>query len=97
MIFVDLTDSKRAAAARQHLEQSLSQAVDETPVRDSARGGEAAAPGDVLGAILANASLAAMDIADGNMAPSVAPLLEEVEASTRRAAELYARIRLFDF
>ena len=36
-----------------------------------------------MGAILANASLAAMDIADGGSAPTIAPLLEELEVSTR--------------
>ncbi len=49
-----------------------------------------------MAAILANASLAAMDSADGSSAPAVAPLLEELEASTRRAAQLYGHIRLFD-
>ena len=47
---------------------------------------------DVVSAILTNASLAAMDIADSSGA-GVAPLLEEVEASARRAAVLYGRIR----
>jgi len=96
MIFVDLTNTQRANEARRHLERSLSQAVDEVPARDGARSPGMAAQGDVMGAILANASLAAMDIADGSTAPSVAPLLEELEASTRRAAQLYGRIRLFD-
>lgn len=95
MIFLDLSDSKRADRARQHLERSLSSAVDGGPGRGIARStGPHEAP-DVLGAILANASLAAMDIADGNIAPSVAPLLEELEISTRRAADLYGRIDLF--
>jgi len=92
VIFVDLTDSQRVAAARRHLEQSLTQASS-----DDARPGPRAAGlsprGDLMSAILANASLAAMDIADGNSAPSVAPLLEELEASTRRATMLYSRIR----
>ncbi|MBC8055809.1 MAG: GAF domain-containing protein [Rhizobiales bacterium] len=96
MIFVDLTDSQRATEARQHLEQSLSQAVDAAPERDDPRAAVAGTSGDVMGAILANASLAAMDIADGSAAPTVAPLLEELEASTRRAAQLYSRIKLFD-
>ena len=96
MIFVDLTGSRRASEARRHLEQSLSQAVVEAPGRDGPRSAGLGAPGDVMGAILANASLAAMDIADGSSAPGVAPLLEELEASTRRAAELYGRIGLFD-
>ena len=96
MIFVDLTNTQRATEARRHLERSLSQAVDEAPTRDDPRSAGMAAQGDVMSAILANASLAAMDIADGSTAPSVAPLLEELEASTRRAAQLYGRIRLFD-
>ena len=97
LIVTDLTDSQRADEARKHLEHSLSQAIDQGGVRDEARsGGGLSAPSDVMGAILANASLAAMDIADGSSAPGVAPLLEELEASTRRASELYGRIRMFD-
>ncbi len=105
LIFVDLTDKQRAAEAHRHLEQSLARASDHGPdrdaLRDAARGGPAALPngpgqrGDVLGAILANASLAAMDIADGGSAQGVAPMLEELEASTQRATELFSRMRLF--
>jgi two-component system, chemotaxis family, sensor kinase Cph1 len=47
----------------------------------------------VVAAILTNASLAAMDIAEARGGPPVAPLLEEVEASTRRAATLYGQLR----
>jgi two-component system, chemotaxis family, sensor kinase Cph1 len=61
-----------------------------------ARASERTARGELMRAILANASLAAMDIADGNGSASVAPLLEELEASTKRATELYGRIRSFD-
>ena len=97
MIIVDLTDSQRATEARRHLERSLSQTVDEdSKVLGDPRSAGFPAQGDVMSAILANASLAAMDIADGGSAPSVAPLLEELEASTRRAAQLYGRIRLFE-
>ena len=39
--------------------------------------------------------MAAMDIADGNMGATVAPLLQEVEASTRRATALYGRVKAF--
>jgi len=49
----------------------------------------------LVGAIIANAGLAAMDIVDGGAAPSVAPLLHEVEAATARATALYAQIRSF--
>jgi hypothetical protein len=95
LIFTDLTDSQRAAEARRHLEQSLSEAVADVPARGDARTASVTARGDLMGAILANASLAAMDIADGSSTSSVAPLLEELEASTKRATALYGQIRLF--
>ena len=88
IVLTDLSDSRRADAARRHLEHALQLA---------ARGGLPEAGGlladKVIGAILTNASLAAMDIADSTAGPSVAPLLEEVEASAQRATALYARIR----
>ena len=91
LIFDDLTNSQRADAARQRLEQSLSQAsrMTETPGRNLDE------PDELMGAVLANASLAAMDIADGSATPSVARLLEEIDSSARRATTLYARIRAF--
>ncbi len=90
----DLRDSKRAAAARRHLEESMQLAAhgrgpDERS-DDTARGAD-----EVIGAILTNASLAAMDIADGSIGTPVAALLEELETSTQRAASLYEQIRAF--
>jgi chemotaxis family two-component system sensor kinase Cph1 len=82
VMLADLSDSQRAAAARRQFELSLQ------PVQRDAD--------EVIRAILTNASLAAMDIADGPGGPSVAPLLNEVEASTQRATVLYGRMRLFD-
>lgn len=84
LTLVDLTDRKRTAAARLQLEQALSNALDADGERT---------PDKVIGAIMANASLAAMDIADAVVGPEMAPLLEEVEASARRAAALYTKIR----
>jgi two-component system, chemotaxis family, sensor kinase Cph1 len=82
----DLSDRRRSAAARQHLETTLAA---------TARGPR---PADaVIDAILSNASLAAMDIADGSSGgPPVAPLLQELEASAQRATALYAQIRRFE-
>jgi hypothetical protein len=94
LIFTDLSDSRRAAEARRHLEQSLSQVVQDQSASRTTEAG-VAEPADVIGAILSNASLAAMDIADGNMGATVVPLLEELEASTRRATALYGRVRAF--
>jgi light-regulated signal transduction histidine kinase (bacteriophytochrome) len=91
LIFTDLTGSKRVEAARRQLEDSISRADQRTPA-----GARAAPETDaVIGAILANASVAAMEITDASSGPSVADLLAELEASTRRAAELYSRMRAY--
>lgn len=92
VILLDLSAKRRAAAARRQLEQSLLLA---------ARTAAALEPGHLAGqevdvvisTIVTNASLAAMDIADGAAGAGVAPMLEELDASTRRAALLYQRIR----
>ncbi len=76
----DLTESQRGDAARRELEASL-----EEPLEWSADA--------VVSAIRANASLAAMDIADGHVRLSAANAMVEVEQSTRRATALYDRIR----
>ncbi len=88
IVLTDLSESRRADAARLHLEQALQQAG-----RGGRTEGSDAVIDNVIGAILSNASLAAMDIADSSNGPAVAPLLEEVEASAQRATALYARVR----
>jgi two-component system, chemotaxis family, sensor kinase Cph1 len=94
LILADLTDSKRAEAARRHLEQSLSQAAVST--LDASAEAMGALRGDpVISAIFTNASLAAMDIADSATGPTVAPLLEQLELSAQRAAALYGQIRAY--
>lgn len=92
LIFEDLTNLKRAAEARLRLEQSLSMAG----LGDEAVGRSKATGDRLIAAVLANASLAAMDIAEGSAAPAVASLLGEIDSSTRRAAALYTRIRSFN-
>ncbi len=92
LIFTDLSEAKRTEAARQHLEQSLSlAAITQAGPRPDLR--LPREHDEVIGAILTNASLAAMDIADAAVGPSVAPLLQELEAATERATTLYAQIR----
>jgi chemotaxis family two-component system sensor kinase Cph1 len=91
LIFDDLTHTQRTAAARQRLEQSLAQAS----LARERSGLGAGEPDELIDAVLANASLAAMDIADGSAGPSVAGLLEDIDSSTRRATSLYGRMRTF--
>jgi two-component system, chemotaxis family, sensor kinase Cph1 len=92
VILIDRTESRRAAAALEHLEQSLSRTAQAAPVPGSDLLREHGADA-LISAILANASMAAMDIADSAGVPAVALTLEELENSTQRAAALYARIR----
>ena len=85
LTLVDLREARRADTARLNLESTL---------RIAAQTGSVEAD-EVISAILTNASLAAMNIADARGGPPVAPLLQELETSTRRAAGLYAQIRSF--
>ncbi len=85
LTLVDVSEAQRARAARLRLEQSLSGAAASGPLAPSADA--------VVRALIANASVAAMDISDGASGTAVAPLLEELQAATRRAADLYAQVR----
>lgn len=85
LTLIDLREARRADTARLNLESTL---------RIAAQSGSVEAD-EVISAILTNASLAALDIADARGGPPVAPLLQELETSTRRAAGLYAQIRSF--
>lgn len=79
LLFEDRTEYEHTDSARRKLEQAF--------------GAQARFHGDdVLSAVQASASLAAMDISDGHPNPTGAELLEEVAASTRRATELYRRM-----
>ena len=83
----DLRDLRRTTEARRHLENKLQHA--------GAVHAGAGPIDEVMAAILTNTSLAAMDIADASGGPTVAPLLQELEASAERASALYARFRRF--
>ncbi len=84
----DLSEQQRTLHARRHLEAALAQASE---VPGAERGSD-----EVIGAILTNASLAAMDVAEAAIGPTMAPLLQELEASARRATALYAQMRLIE-
>jgi PAS domain S-box-containing protein len=85
LTLVDVSEAQRARAARLRLEQSLSGAA--------SAGLPAPSADAVVRALVANASVAAMDISDGASGTAVAPLLEELRAATRRATELYGQVR----
>jgi two-component system, chemotaxis family, sensor kinase Cph1 len=91
LIFKDTANEQRAAAARQRLEQSLHKA--ELARRDKGR--HAGPSNEVIEAVLANASLAAMDIVEGCPTPEIEALLKEIDNSTRRATTLFGRLRVF--
>ena len=85
LTLVDVSEARRARVARLRLEEVLSKAASAGP----------SAPSDdaVVRALIANATIAAMDISDGASGTAVAPLLEELQAATWRAAELYRQVR----
>jgi light-regulated signal transduction histidine kinase (bacteriophytochrome) len=97
LIFDDLSDSERAVQAREHLEQSLARASAGTGAGSGPPLGQADEGGadGLLEAVLSNASLAAMDVADGGAVPALVTLLEEIDSSAQRATRLYERVRAF--
>jgi light-regulated signal transduction histidine kinase (bacteriophytochrome) len=99
LVLSDLRDVRRAEAARRQLDASLGPAargalgsLDVVGLNGDARQ-DALVSDPVVSAIFTNVSLAAMDIADSATGPTVAPLLEQLELSARRAAALYEHIR----
>lgn len=92
VILNDLTGRKSAEAARRHFERTIGQNELAEALGDpgSPLLRETAA---VLGAIVANANVAAMEIADAAEGLSVAAMLEELEISTKRATALYRQLR----
>ena len=94
LIFTDLSESKRADAARRHLEDALYQAG-RADAGNEAEAPLLHAPDEVIGAILTNARLAALDIADGSGGSAVAALIEELESATQRATAIYGQLRAY--
>lgn len=94
LIFTDLSEAKRVDAARRHLDDALYQAgrADTSGEPGSM---QVRAPDEVIGAILTNARLAALDISDGAGGAMVAALIEELEAATQRATMIYAQLRAY--
>ncbi len=92
VILTDLTHSRNAALARHQFETAIAetQRAEELGESGSRLSRE---PDAVMGAILANANLAAMEITDTSAVASAVPLLEELAASTKRAAALYRQLR----
>ncbi|MCK7500862.1 MAG: hypothetical protein MZW92_69800 [Comamonadaceae bacterium] len=89
MILLDFSARHRAAAARRQLEESLQRATRGTAEASA----DAETDADqILTSIVTNASIAAMDIAEGGNGTSLAPQLEELDASAQRAALLYQRV-----
>jgi two-component system, chemotaxis family, sensor kinase Cph1 len=91
LIFEDMTNDQRAAAARQRLEQSLYKAG----LARHEKGHNLGESDELIEAVLANASLAAMDIMDGSATPEIEALLDEIDNSTQRATTLFGRLHIF--
>jgi hypothetical protein len=87
LIFTDISDRKEAEAVRYRVERAIVEAQPVVPIG----GGAALVAQDfdtLMSTILANASRAVMEITQSSVDASIAPLLRELEAATRRAADL---------
>ncbi|MEP7066904.1 MAG: GAF domain-containing protein [Gemmatimonadota bacterium] len=91
LIFTDLREHREASEIRARLERAIAESHRAAPL-----GGVAAVMSQdfekLLSAILANASAAVMQIADGSTEVHAGDLLRELESATRRAADLTAQI-----
>lgn len=94
IILTDLSDTKRIDAARQRLERALYHASRSELIGDAGRE-TLQSPDEVVGAILTNARLAALDLVDGTGDAAIAALIEELEAATKRATAMYAQLRAY--
>lgn len=94
LIFTDLSDTKRADTARRQLEHALHEAnrLESGAEADSAPG---QSPDKVIGTILTNTRLAALDIGGGSGGAAAATLIGELETASRRATDLYVRLRAY--
>lgn len=95
VLLTNLTDWKAAGQARERLRRAIVEAQDRASL--SARTGtDPSADFDALiGAVLTNASLAVAEVVEGGDSPSVIPVLDGLEAATRRAAILTRQITAF--
>lgn len=94
LIFADLTGAKNTENARRELEAALhrsSQSAATVRAGDSQR----SVRDEVVGAIHANARIAALDIVDGGGSPAVASLIEELQVATQRATSIYEQLRVY--
>lgn len=82
---------RRASASRERLHQAILEA--QRPLALGGLGADAASDfGDLVRAVLSTASVAVMEIANDGAAPAAAPLLDDLEASTRRVADLARQV-----
>jgi light-regulated signal transduction histidine kinase (bacteriophytochrome) len=90
VILTDLTVRRRTSAARDRFEAALAETrrAEELAGSTDPKGFDA-----VIGAILADAGRAARDLGEVAAGAETAPLLEELEASTKHASALYRQLR----
>jgi len=93
VLLTNLTEWKAAGQARERLRQAIVEAQDRAARAVQGGGGEDAPDFDTLiRAILTNASLAVAEVAEVGDSPTVIPVLDGLEAATRRAADLTRQI-----
>jgi light-regulated signal transduction histidine kinase (bacteriophytochrome) len=87
VLVTDMSEHREADAARQRVQRAILDAQQPlTPLKAAA--GANAEPPELLKAVLANASLAVMEVAEESAGLTVVPTLDDLEAATKRASDL---------
>jgi light-regulated signal transduction histidine kinase (bacteriophytochrome) len=87
VLVTDMSERRQADAARQRVQRAILD-VQQPLKRIEVPAGAAIEPPDLLKAVLANASLAVMEVADESSGLTVVPTLDDLEAATKRASDL---------
>lgn len=91
VLVTNLTRRQEATAARDRLRRAILDAQE--PLAVAGLASEGSLPfRELIRAVLASASLAVAEVAEGGATPDVIPVLDGLEAATKRAAELTRRI-----
>ena len=86
VLVTNMSVDREAQAARVRLERAIRAA--QRPLAQAEFSGDGAEFEDLLKAVLANASMAVIEVGEESVGPAVIPSLDGLEASTKRAAEL---------
>jgi two-component system, chemotaxis family, sensor kinase Cph1 len=94
VLVTNLTERQEATAARERLRRAILDAQEPLALAGLAPGGTPPFE-ELIRAVLVNASVAVAEVAEGGASADVIPVLDGLEAATKRATELTRRITAY--